>query len=576
MKLLTLKIKNFKSITDKLIEFSNRTHITGRNASGKTTIQDAYTWLLFDRDSQDLTTCELRPIDQNGEYKNLDPVVVTAEIEHEGKTHKITKEMRTRVKGETITNTNKYIVDDLELTKGKYKDFIASITDELTFKLLSNPYYFSTLAVDDKRKLLTQLIDDPTEKVKKELPDLQELIEETKDTDLTDTIKQYTTSVNRQKKEIESIKSKLEEYVNHSYNEQEYKDLEYQYEQLQKEQQNEQQQKLAEISKITQQIARLEQQDDLTEPVVNQKAKLTQLEQQIYQSEEEQKRLQDTADLLRNNWSEVDTQLANARNHSICPTCKQPIPQEQLQQEINRLEEKQQEIIKKGVEYKEAIQKLTTEIEDLKNQYQLEVEKLTELENALKNSLTDAKQGEITRLRLRITEIENAENKALQEQIEQARQNLYNADEEKRKSERKDELEKQLAYEQEQIGNLERKQYNLIQIEETRNRILESELNALSTSGTRFKLFEKTNAGETKQTCKILVNTNGSLVEYKQANTGGKINAGLEIIKMLTAKNTSLPIWIDNTESIELKLDTDSQVIMIEVKKGEELKITKE
>jgi Predicted ATP-dependent endonuclease of the OLD family len=47
--LKNLKLKNFKGIKDLNIGFSKETNIFGENASGKTTIFDAFTWLLFDK-----------------------------------------------------------------------------------------------------------------------------------------------------------------------------------------------------------------------------------------------------------------------------------------------------------------------------------------------------------------------------------------------------------------------------------------------------------------------------------------------------------------------------------------------
>ena len=45
-----LKIKNFKGIKNKSFEFDNLSvNIFGDNATGKTTIVDAFLWLLFNK-----------------------------------------------------------------------------------------------------------------------------------------------------------------------------------------------------------------------------------------------------------------------------------------------------------------------------------------------------------------------------------------------------------------------------------------------------------------------------------------------------------------------------------------------
>ncbi len=50
IKLLELSIKNFKGIREKVLAFYTIVSvILGRNASGKTTLMDAFFWLLFGR-----------------------------------------------------------------------------------------------------------------------------------------------------------------------------------------------------------------------------------------------------------------------------------------------------------------------------------------------------------------------------------------------------------------------------------------------------------------------------------------------------------------------------------------------
>ncbi len=48
----SMSVKNFKGCKSLDISFSSVTNIYGRNASGKTTVADAFSWLLFGKDSQ--------------------------------------------------------------------------------------------------------------------------------------------------------------------------------------------------------------------------------------------------------------------------------------------------------------------------------------------------------------------------------------------------------------------------------------------------------------------------------------------------------------------------------------------
>ena len=65
IKLKTIKLKNFKGIKDLEINLNEITNIEGSNASGKTTIFDAYNWLLFGKNSQNQSVFEIKTTKEN-------------------------------------------------------------------------------------------------------------------------------------------------------------------------------------------------------------------------------------------------------------------------------------------------------------------------------------------------------------------------------------------------------------------------------------------------------------------------------------------------------------------------------
>ena len=79
MKKVTLKrlqLTNFKGIRSLTVDFGpEQTTIAGDNATGKTTIFDAFTWCLFGKDSQDRTTFGIKTVDKGGQ--------VIERLEHE-------------------------------------------------------------------------------------------------------------------------------------------------------------------------------------------------------------------------------------------------------------------------------------------------------------------------------------------------------------------------------------------------------------------------------------------------------------------------------------------------------------
>ena len=63
----SMKLTNFKGLRDFTIEFNDSmTSVLGKNGSGKTTIFDAFTWLLFGKDSEDRKSFNIKTLDAQG------------------------------------------------------------------------------------------------------------------------------------------------------------------------------------------------------------------------------------------------------------------------------------------------------------------------------------------------------------------------------------------------------------------------------------------------------------------------------------------------------------------------------
>ena len=95
-----------------------------------------------------------------------------------------------------------------------------------------------------------------------------------------------------------------------------------------------------------------------------------------------------------------------------------------------------------------------------------------------------------------------------------------------------------------------------------------------------FLLFKDQVNGGLKEVCEPLVpDSNGGMVEYKSANTAAKVNAGLEIIKVLSEYyDTYLPVIVDRAESVNNLLPMPKhQVIRLVVSaEDEDLRVVRE
>lgn len=71
MSLKNLTIRNFKGVESfNLSAGDTDVTVYGDNGTGKTTISDAVSWLLFDKDSSGQSKFEIKPLDSDGKYKN--------------------------------------------------------------------------------------------------------------------------------------------------------------------------------------------------------------------------------------------------------------------------------------------------------------------------------------------------------------------------------------------------------------------------------------------------------------------------------------------------------------------------
>ena len=103
--------------------------------------------------------------------------------------------------------------------------------------------------------------------------------------------------------------------------------------------------------------------------------------------------------------------------------------------------------------------------------------------------------------------------------------------------------------------------------------LLEETINRLFPT-VRWSLFERQINGGIKDTCVCLIGG----VQFSDANNAAKINAGLEIIGVLSEHyGASVPVFIDNAEAVNCLNTTKAQRISLVVTaEDKELRIEKE
>lgn len=177
IKLIKLVLDNFKGAKHFELNAEGKDIVVkGENNTGKTTIADAFYWLLFNKDSKGATKFSIKTLDSAGEEINNLKHSVYAVLDIDGKEQHIKKtysEKWTRKRGQAkSTFTGHETVYELgatedELTPKKLKDFNefinSIISDEQIFKLTTNPFWFNSLKQDERKKILMSLVDEVTD-----------------------------------------------------------------------------------------------------------------------------------------------------------------------------------------------------------------------------------------------------------------------------------------------------------------------------------------------------------------------------------------------------------------------------
>lgn len=221
MKLLKLSLNNFKGIRSFTLEPQGEdVNIYGDNAVGKTTIFDAFTWLLFGKDSLNRADFEIKTLGPDGEPLHGLEHSVEGVFDIAGKEltlKKVYAEKWTKKRGNATKqftgHTVDHFIDGVPVKKGEYEARIADIIDEDTFKLLTNPKYFNEhLHWQKRRELLLEVCGDVSDheviQSNKDLSELPGILNDRTLEDHRKVIQARRTEIN---KELEKIPVRIDE-----------------------------------------------------------------------------------------------------------------------------------------------------------------------------------------------------------------------------------------------------------------------------------------------------------------------------------------------------------------------------
>ncbi len=219
IKLGKLVMQNFKGCTDRTVEFSDRTVISGANAAGKTTIRDAFMWLLFNKDSTGATNFQIRPLDADGRQIDNVEIMVEGTLTVDGKEvvlKKVQKQIWRKRRGTDVTelqgNENLFEISGYPKSEKDYKEYISDLLEEKMFKLITSPQAFTMLPWKEQREVLMRLVDDVSDIAIAESDSrFSALVPELEQASPDDIRKKYTKVLNAWKKKQVEIPARIDE-----------------------------------------------------------------------------------------------------------------------------------------------------------------------------------------------------------------------------------------------------------------------------------------------------------------------------------------------------------------------------
>ena len=624
MKLLTFSAQNFRGLNITFNPQGKNVNIYGRNGTGKTSTEDAFLWLLFGKDSADRKDYDLIPHKAGSTVPDTgcgrEPVV-EASLEYFGKTVKLKKSYiedwpkRGALKGQYAGSKTHYFVDDLEIKAGEYNSTVNELVDPNLFKLLTNPHYFSeTLSWQERRETLVKIAGDLNVKP---APELAEMMGERAFDNFYALAKQNAKAAQKQldgmpyaiSEAQRMLPMELPNMPDVAALEKQRGELENQIQTLKNDDSaNAVRREIAELeTKIAEGRRKYAEKVDadnakikdginsLNDKVSEKTRELNYTESQMECLKSETSELSERKSAKLAEWHKAkDKQWTGSE---ICPTCGQKLPQEQIEsakkafnrQRSNDLEK----LMSEGLSLKKQIEDKNREAKSLEEKAETAEKDIKRYQENLekgKSLLTPCvyeTQIEYKQLNGRLVDLKNqlANNAdteknskldALGAKLDEAKQQIQNADRVKLQIEQAKTQKKHVAELQDQqkkiaadLGKYEKAVALCEEHIKKQAHALETAVNG-KFKVAQFRMFQIQKNGEEAECCDV-VYPNGST----NLSTGERLQTGIDIINTLSKYyGVNAPIWIDNAEGVTLPVKTSAQVIRLVVsEKDEKLRI---
>lgn len=649
IKFKKIRIRNFRGLVSFDANLEGRSvRISGANGLGKSSVADAITWVLFGKDSRRRTAFPIDPVDDEGRIiHNLD-VSVELEMLIDGQPTTLRRrrqEKWVQKRGMTTEQLDGHqttcYIDGRPLPSSDFSSHVDTIVKEELFRALTTPDYFPSLPMDQQYRLLVKIVGTRTlAEIAAKDEEAMKVVDELGQRSLDQYRQGLSYDLQRTRKELELIPVRLSEVqgfieqvkakgADGKTAQRHAKGIEEKLRQVTQEidsmagvvraenaRYNDQR---AYIQQLRQQRAaiedRIEKQNRETRTL--HQSLVCKAKEELEATEERhtaaktmlglhERRLKDLEQQLedfRRRWEEVE-RLSFSWNaeEAVCPTCGQPLPQDQADQKrveaemrFNERKMKQQDALdeegKKLAASKQRLQDLSAAArEEMATAERLTPEARERLSKAEAEPIEQADYHDASdwqrlssEIDQRMKELEQTtqaqeppqlaalrtEEQAYRKELRLLEQTIDRSKQIDEYVRREKELQKQRTT---LSGDIARMQTHLeaaerLQLMEAND--LQKRVNELFPS-VRFRLSRELLNGREVGHCELSVEG----VPYSGLSTSERINAGLELINALARHyNIVAPIVIDNAEAVNKVAQTLGQQILLEVSPAKKLNV---
>ena len=631
-----LQLDNFKGVKHLNIDFNEvETSIFGKNGSGKTSIADAYSFLLYGKNSSNDSQFGIKTVDENNNViHHLDHSVegVFMVDDSEVTLKRVYLESWVKKKGDEIAllsgHKTDFFVNLVPCSLSEYKLKVDAIISEEFQKLLSNPLYFnSVLNWKDRRVVLSKIVGGISDKdiygsfPQDKQAEIQALL--SSDKTLADYKREYSVKRKKIKDELDLIPSRIDEATRSLPEAQNWEEIEKSIESFTSEIKDidskiedatkQMDSKFAEVNKVKQKKFQKEQelQAVINEEIAESKKDYNILvsdasnikhiiqlnrnnsKQQvelIQELEGKIKRHQAANDELRRKFDEENAKVFTFDSNAFsCNSCQREYDTDKIEEikanALAKFNEQQQRVLSEiratGQGNKTQIEKHQADIEVFRKAkiglYEIVEAKEAELkviEDKIKACMVQLASEtkvlpKVEQLKKEISKIvipefsavDNSELKSrksdIQSKLEDLKLKRYDRLQIEKGSERIEELNKQQKTLAQEIATLEKTEMIIDQFENSKMKMIEGRVNE-KFKFVKFKLFNQLVNGSYDEDCTCLIEG----VNFSDANTASRINAGIEVINVLSDfYEISCPILVDGRESVSQLIETNAQII---------------